>query len=219
MGFWPSLTMKLVWDHWTEQPQKLSLRVVDDKLAERMVLRGGFASGSHGSGATNAMIKASDSRKCATLQAEKQLQGKKHVWSLERYVRSGGDRKAVWVSSQEEGGVLPKRISLNCSGGRVHVWRGESPNYDATSPAAANEARRDDLLGFVSSTAHIPKNADMATYGNVFEVGELGIEPKLMNDASEDELALFLGILTDFFWSRGYMNIVPPPAEKQGAAM
>lgn len=120
VGFWPSLTMKLVWDHWTEQPQKLSLRVVDDKLAERMVLRGGCgAARGRGSGATNAIIKASDSRKCATLQAEKQLQGKKHVWSLERYVRSGGDRKAVWVSSQEEGGVLPKRISLNCSGGRV----------------------------------------------------------------------------------------------------
>lgn len=59
----------------------------------------------------------------------------------------------------------------------------------------------------------------MATYGNVFEVGELGIEPKLMNDASEDELALFLGILTDFYWSRGLYNIVSPPAPKQGAAM
>ena len=59
----------------------------------------------------------------------------------------------------------------------------------------------------------------MATYGNVREVGELGIEPKLMSDASEDELALFLGILTDFFWSRGMYDIVPPPAQKSSSVM
>lgn len=218
MGFWRSLTMKITWDHWTEKPQKLSLRVVDEKLAERMVLDGGFSAGV-GNGSIDARIKASTSRSCAILNAAKQRDRQKTTFSLEQYVRSGGDRKASWVSSQEDGGVLPKRISLNCSGGRVHAWRGEAPSYEVNSPSVANKARRDDLLGFVSTTARIPKNPDMATYGNVREVGELGIEPKLMSDASEDELALFLGILTDFFWSRGYMNIVPPPAEKMGAAM
>ena len=122
------------------------------------------------------------------------------------------------MTLDERDGTLPKLISLNCSGGRVHAWRGEAPSYVADRPAVANEARQADLLAFVSMRAAIPKDADMGTYGRVHEVA-LSVEPALMRDASKHELALFLGILTDFFWSRGVYDVVHPPAQKMSAAM
>ena len=146
-------------------------------------------------------------------QLESHPSSKRSFWKLGTYTRSGSDRKAKWKSSDEGDGTLPKLISLNCSYGRIHAWRGEAPSYEVSSAAVANKARQEDLLAFVSR-ARIPKNAGMGTYGLVKEA-ELSVHPRLMHDASADELALFLGILTDFFWSRGREDVVEPPLPPQ----
>ena len=100
-------------------------------------------------------------------------------WSLTGYTemrRSGGDRHATWAPSQEDA-AASSSIALNCSGGRVHAWKGkEAPSYVVHSPTVANKERRDDLVGYISTSTRVPKGADMGTYGQVKEV-TLAIDP------------------------------------------
>lgn len=203
---WPSMKMSITWGHWDDKPQKLKLTVADKDGAELMVLSGSMSEGQSRLAGPEATVTGASG---TTLTAQRDSVS--DIWSLGSYARSGGHRAAQWQSSQE-GDALPKLISLNCSGGRLHVWRGEAPLYLSESPATANKKRCDDLLGFLSSKGRIPKDADMATYGFVHEV-ELSVAPQFMQEVSKekDQLALFLGILTDFFWSRGMDAVIPPP--------
>jgi len=212
---WPSMKMSITWSHWDDKPQKLKLTVADTDGVELIVLRGSMSEGESRLAGPEAIVTAEASGTTLTAQRD----SVSNVWSLGSYARSGGNRAAQWQSSQESDGTLPKLISLNCSGGRLHVWRGEAPLYLSESPSIANKKRCDDLLGFLSSKGRIPKDADMGTYGFVHEV-DLSVAPQFMQEVSKekDQLALFLGILTDFFWSRGMDAVIPPPRKRAGGA-
>ena len=218
-SLWQPLTMRTKWQQPDKKSnsQRLLLTVLDSSNSSLMTLIGGSQLfGTNGRGSTplalDALISAGSGG--TTFKAERtHLQNGKTKWCLDAYTRSvyRGSRKAKWSSSAEADGsegALPTVISLNCSGGRVRAWRGEAPDDAIESTAAANKKRRDDLLGFVSANPRIPKDADMGSYGFVKEA-ELGVDAKLVRDASKEELALFLAILTDFFWS-------PPPGDILG---
>ena len=65
-------------------------------------------------------------------------------------------------------------------------------------------------LAEILAAAQIPKGADMASYGYVKQA-KVVVDPALVQRASKEELALFLAMLCDLYWTPGLDDWFPPP--------
>ena len=213
---WRTFTLTLKWSSFGSNPQTLNLTIVDESGGALMTLDGGVSFGSgHQRGSKpplDAVVRSPDGQQMATQYTE--MKGKKAIgkrWSMEAFTRRGaGHRAANWTRDESSSveSTLPATVSVNFTGGIARAWRDAAPAYDVDSPAVANKKRIDDLLGYARA-AHIPKGADMGTYGRVKEA-TLVVDPRLVQRASKGELSLFLAMLCDFYWTQGADNWFKP---------
>ena len=211
---WYPLTLTLTWGSPNNVPQRLNLTIVKESAVSSplMCLDGGFDKRiKFGGKAQDAAVRSATGEAYVAKRGEKE-----YMWSLDTFARLGGSRRSArWVRKEGAAeGTLPAKISVTFTGGIARAWRGDAPTYAAESPAVANKKRINDLLGFVTA-ARIPEGADMGSYGSVKQA-TLIVDPSLVQRASQAELALFLAMLCDFYWTQGEDNWFEPPILKSG---
>ena len=116
-----------------------------------------------------------------------------------------GNPATVWTHSSEgtaQGpapSTLPRAISVKATAGRILAWSGKTAPKSAKGVAAIPEADRASLLGVVSTAVRSAARSGLTAVREV----EVNVKPELLSTASKAELAIFLAILTESFWSRG----------------
>ena len=228
--WWHMLTLDITWTDDTrtrvlgnaEGSVTVKLTITDTASGGSvplLSLEGGWKSGGvsgHVVHTMDAVLRSPDGEQYATRTVTRTMPT---MWSLGTLTRSGGGGgkyEAKWIRDKGANeGTLPAQVSVNFSGGIARAWRGEAPDYVVDSSSTANKKRRDDLLGFVTA-AHIPKDADMGNYGFA-KRATLMVEPTIIQQASKEELACFLAMLCDFYWTRGLDNwCAPKPKMHRG---
>ena len=122
----------------------------------------------------------------------------KLTYFLGGYVRQGGtERSSIWHSDADMG-VFPARISLKCDGSRIRVWRGKRPDADL-SDGHREQSR---LIACVATVPSSDSKRDGVYQGP--KTFRLQVATELVALSSDDQLAVFLAIATDLFWSNGF---------------
>ena len=133
-----------------------------------------------------------------------------------------GNPATVWTAPSDlegapgegEGGgrVLPAAISVKPMEGWLLAWGGAKTPKSLKTMA---EADRASLYGFASTRALVRKSPGKTKSPRRVTAGAsqmemqpvremvIGVKPELLHTASKEDLALFLAILTEAFWSRG----------------
>ena len=112
-----------------------------------------------------------------------------------------GNPLTTWNAPADGDGdhsTLPKAISVKPTDrdSKIRAWCGSPPK----KMGSISERERDLLLGFATMTTTSEKRPAKSIC--IREVA-LGVEPNMMRTASKADLAVFLAILTETFWSRG----------------
>jgi hypothetical protein len=98
-----------------------------------------------------------------------------------------------------EGTALPVAISIQPNtDGRVRAWNGGQPPKGKLEDLP--EEQQAALLGFVSTRL---RSVSRPAKGITVREVDLGVVPELLRVASKADLAVFLALLTEAFWSRG----------------
>lgn len=103
---------------------------------------------------------------------------------------------SAWMAASDGDGTLPKDLMVARIGGCVRMWSGKAPRKLAT----ASELERSALLGFADCAARSEQWPSKRTCIKEFA---LGVGPHLLREASKEDLATILAILTEEFWARG----------------
>ena len=204
---------------------KLTLTVSDATGEAKLVLRGGgdtktWSSGACGETQFHASRATTTTRNyttpVTTFLAARHIirtgRKQKKQWSISstvgdaralHYTRSAragcGDTAAEYTRHDGSDDSLPARLSLRNCGDAVYVWKCALPTDSVNGEAAAMSKAQNDCVASISLTS---SQEDVCSGLNYV----MRVSPQYAGPAStlsQDELALFLALATEFFWSRG----------------